>query len=99
MGSDLCSLLTGPDASRYLGVDLWNSLPPHIVNAKSILSFEKLLDKHWSSHDFKFNPEANKPTQRENNKDLTQEAGDIGLDESEPVRFHTNIAHISYTHT
>ena len=55
--------------------DLWNSLPPHIVNAKSILNFEIQLDRHWDNKDFKYNPDAEKPTQRDNlHADLPPEA-------------------------
>ena len=65
------------NAFIHRSIDLWNSLPPHVVNAKTIMSFEKLLDKHWSTHDFVFNADATKPTQRENQKDLTEEANNL----------------------
>ena len=55
-------------AFSHRTTDLWNSLPPHIVGAKSIIQFEIQLDKHWEKQDFKYNPDADKPSQRDNRK-------------------------------
>ena len=49
--------------------DLWNSLPPHVVSAKTVINFEIKLDRHWENQDFKFDPEADKPSQRENRQE------------------------------
>ena len=34
--------------------DLWNSLPNHIVEAKTMFQFENRLDKHWENHPMKY---------------------------------------------
>ena len=39
----------------------WNSLPSDIVNAPSLASFERKLDKHWSHLAIKFDPYAPNP--------------------------------------
>ena len=36
-------------------VDIWNSLPNDVVEAGSVLSFEKLLDRYWKNQPVKFN--------------------------------------------
>ncbi len=36
-------------------VDLWNSLPEHVVLAPSINAFKSRLDKHWSHVPFLYN--------------------------------------------
>ena len=33
-------------------IDQWNSLPEDIVNAKTVISFKTLLDKHLIQHRF-----------------------------------------------
>jgi hypothetical protein len=35
-------------------VDLWNSLPNHIVEAKTMFQFENRLDRHWENHLIKY---------------------------------------------
>ena len=35
-------------------VDLWNSLPNHIVEAKTMFQFENRLDRHWEKHPIKY---------------------------------------------
>jgi hypothetical protein len=35
-------------------VDLWNSLPNHIVEAKTMFQFENRLDRHWENHPMKY---------------------------------------------
>ena len=35
-------------------VNLWNSLPNYVVDADSVLHFEKALDKFWQNVEFKF---------------------------------------------
>ena len=35
-------------------VNLWNSLPNHIVEAKTIFQFENRLDRHWENHPMKY---------------------------------------------
>ena len=35
-------------------VNNWNSLPNHTVDAPSIRSFERRLDKHWTNHPIKY---------------------------------------------
>ena len=36
-------------------VDIWNSLPRSVVQAKNTRSFEIRLDKHWDDQDVNFN--------------------------------------------
>ena len=36
----------------YRVIDQWNSLPEDIVNAKTVISFKTLLDKHLIQHHF-----------------------------------------------
>ena len=35
-------------------INLWNSLPNHVVEADSVLHFEKALDKFWQNVEFKY---------------------------------------------
>ena len=35
-------------------VDMWNSLPPSVINATSVMAFERKLDKFWSGQAIKF---------------------------------------------
>ncbi len=39
-------------------INTWNSLPSSIVEAPSILTFEKRLDNYWKHQEVKFNYEA-----------------------------------------
>ena len=39
---------------KYRVVDIWNSLPQKVVDCKSVLSFEKNLDKFWEEQDTMF---------------------------------------------
>ena len=36
----------------YRVIDQWNRLPEDIVNAKTVISFKTLLDKHFIQHRF-----------------------------------------------
>jgi hypothetical protein len=47
-------------------VDLWNSLPNNIVEAKTMFQFENRLDRHWENHPMKydFTAEYGPPTGR-----------------------------------
>ena len=36
-------------------VNIWNKLPTKVIDAPSIKSFEKRLDKFWKSHNIKYN--------------------------------------------
>ena len=38
--------------------NVWNSLPDHVVSARTVLAFEKRLDRHWSNQEVRFNFEA-----------------------------------------
>ena len=40
-------------------IDQWNHLPAKVVEAKSVYSFERLLDKIWDGSDVMYNPDAN----------------------------------------
>ena len=42
-------------------VDLWNSLPPEVVEAKSVNSFKSKLNKHWKDFPLKFVPDCYRP--------------------------------------
>ena len=35
-------------------VDPWNNIPAEVVNAKTLLQFEKGLDKHWEHQEVKY---------------------------------------------
>ena len=35
-------------------VDIWNTLPQKVVDCKTVLSFERNLDKYWKDQDNKF---------------------------------------------
>ena len=39
-------------------VDAWNSLPSYVVSAPSVPAFEARLDKHWSNHPLRYDPDA-----------------------------------------
>ena len=43
---------------NYRSIDMWNSLPPSVVSAKTVRSFEGKLDKFWADQDIKFNYKA-----------------------------------------
>ena len=46
----------------HRSVDLWNNLPAGVVLAKTVMSFERQLDRHWSREPFKFDHTADKPS-------------------------------------
>ena len=35
-------------------IELWNSLPHHVVNSEDIKSFEIALDEHWDDQEIKY---------------------------------------------
>jgi hypothetical protein len=39
-------------------VDTWNALPQKVVQAPSVLAFERRLDRHWSTQDIRYDYEA-----------------------------------------
>ena len=39
-------------------IDIWNSLPGHVVEASSIMTFERRLDRLWRDQDIFYNYEA-----------------------------------------
>ena len=39
-------------------IDVWNSLPGHVVEAPSIMTFERRLDRLWRDQDILYNYEA-----------------------------------------
>ena len=39
---------------KIRNIELWNSLPQHVIDSESIISFEKNLDKHWGKHEIYF---------------------------------------------
>ena len=43
-------------------VDFWNSLPAKVVEADSVATFERRLDKFWENLDMKFDFEASYPS-------------------------------------
>ena len=49
-------------------VDLWNSLPPEVVEAKSVNSFKSKLNKHWKDFPLKFVPDCYLPEPDRQNK-------------------------------
>ena len=67
----------------------WNSLPEKVVSAPSIYSFERHLDKFWSSQDFK---KAIK-IYHTNNTPVQEEAGsDEDIYEDLPIQFDWSTA-------
>ena len=39
---------------KIRNIELWNSLPQHVIDSESIIHFEKNLDKHWGKHEIYF---------------------------------------------
>ena len=58
----------------HRSVDLWNNLPSSVVAAKTVLSFEKRLDKLWQNQPFKYSIYEEKPSPRQYQPELTLEA-------------------------
>ena len=42
----------------YRCVDIWNSLPPSVISAKTVRSFEGKIDKFWADQDIKYDYKA-----------------------------------------
>ena len=61
----------------HRSVDTWNNLPAHVVNAKTVFSFEVRLDKLWEGEDFKFNLEATKPIAYRNPQLTSEDSTDL----------------------
>ena len=61
-------------------VEPWNSLPEKIVTAPSLNSFERRLDKFWSSQDIKYNFRETLRITHSNNTPYEIGSGDEGLD-------------------
>ena len=40
-------------------VNVWNSLPNYVIEARSVISFEKRLDNYWKDQAVKYNFEEN----------------------------------------
>ena len=63
-------------------VDLWNSLPPNVVNAQTVRSFEGRLDKFWYNQEIKTQYRANVITGLHlTNEDLDDEDPELVLQE------------------
>ncbi|KAK4301367.1 hypothetical protein Pmani_026487 [Petrolisthes manimaculis] len=60
-------------------VNIWNSLPNSVVEAKTLASFERRLDKHWMGQPIKYNFETlvltDTPGQGPPNKESDEESG------------------------
>ena len=56
-------------------VDMWNSLPEKIVSAPSTNSFERRLDKFWSTQEIKYNYHAKLKIQHTNNAPYKPDSG------------------------
>lgn len=70
----------------HRSVNHWNNLPEDVVNAPTVKSFERRLDKLWSKNQGKFNPEFDIPITRsrmrtarlqDDDADLTLEAASL----------------------
>jgi hypothetical protein len=57
-------------------VDIWNGLPPCVVNAPTVKSFEARLDRLWEGQPFKYNIDCDLPTKINPTSELTSEAED-----------------------
>ena len=70
-------------------VDLWNSLPQEVINAKDVRQFEALLDKFWEDQEVKYNFKADIATRETGNhagklKHSDQEEVDIVAESQRP---------------
>ena len=65
-------------------VDIWNSLPQKIVDCKSVLSFEKNLDKFWRGQDsmFLYREDINTRSAQNHLYRTAEEDGDLILEAS-----------------
>ena len=63
----------------YRRVDIWNSLPPSVISAKSVRSFEGKIDKFWADQDIKFNYKATMITGLNLNYEDTEEDEELVL--------------------
>ena len=74
-----CRLNIRKFSFAYRTVNTWNDLPNYVVEAKTVKSFERRLDKFWEKEEWKFSMEAEiqTPTIRHANRhpiELTPEA-------------------------
>lgn len=46
----------------YRVIQTWNNLPEEVINAKTVKSFERRLDKHWEKQELMYNYESNLTT-------------------------------------
>ena len=45
-----CSLTFTLNQFSYRVINVWNSLPQHVVDAETLNSFKARLDKHWQGN-------------------------------------------------
>ncbi len=61
-------------------IDVWNSLPSHVVEAPSIKAFERRLDKVWRNQDIVYDREALILSRLTDNDIPAPDSPDIDLD-------------------
>ncbi len=66
---------------RIRVVDSWNSLPESIVNAPSVKSFERRLDRFWAVQDIRFDHEQKvETTSSRITSDIISEGSDLDIE-------------------
>ena len=67
-------------------MDIWNRLPSEIVEAKSVYSFERILDKFFKDQPIKFNfQEVLSIGSLDENEELVSQVGDPNILQEEDL--------------
>ena len=64
----------------FFVVYIWNNLPNDVVNAATITTFEKRLDKHWKNHEYKYDYTAHIVTTQPDPDTQSQEYNDCNME-------------------
>jgi ribonuclease P/MRP protein subunit RPP40 len=64
--------------------DIWNSLPNSVIQAPSVISFERRLDKHWRNHPIRWN-HMSEALPMEIRRMRTQNSSGMSSDENEEL--------------
>ena len=47
-------------------VDMWNSLPKQVIETKTVNTFKRQLNNHWTNLEIKFSPDVYRPEEETN---------------------------------
>ena len=69
-----CRLNIRLNSFRFRTVDQWNSLPKHVVEAKTIACFESRLDKLWNGSGVMYDPNIDQLRHETKNRNIRRSA-------------------------